>query len=242
MSRVLDNNMLEIIAKEVGFQNVDRYRSRCDFLFDGIDLEGSRVLDVGCGKGALALWAAVNGAGKVLGIEPEAEGSSSGMFGTFEYLVERLNLRDVVKTRSCFLHDLTPAEGIFDVAVLFNVINHIDENAVVGVHKDKKAADAFVASLVKLKELVAPGGQVVVADCGRRNFWNDLGLTNPLMPTIEWDKHQQPGVWTDIFARAGFELVDLKWSQIHPFGKISCNALLHYFTLSHFTMRFRRPK
>ena len=45
-----------------------RYRARAEFLFSGIQLAGKHVLDVGCGAGAWAIWAGLNGAASVLGI------------------------------------------------------------------------------------------------------------------------------------------------------------------------------
>ena len=121
---------------------------------------------------------------------------------------------------------------------MYNVINHIDEDAVLELHKSDKAAEVYKAKLEHLRSLLVVGGMVIVADCGRRNFWNDIGLRNPLMPTIEWDKHQQPDVWVKMFTEAGFKVHDLRWSSIYPTGPLLSNKTAHYFTLSHFTLRF----
>ncbi|MCO5091030.1 class I SAM-dependent methyltransferase [Bosea sp. (in: a-proteobacteria)] len=227
------------VARDVGYRSADRYQARCKFLFDGVRLTGARVLDVGCGRGALALWAGLHGASHVLGIEPESDGSTQGMLSSFQGTIDKLGLGPVVKSRACFLEDITPSDGCFDVVVLFNVINHLDEKAVTSLHTSKDSAESYTKVLRHLRTIVADGGSVIVADCGRRNFWNDIGLRNPLMPTIEWHKHQQPKLWASIFEGAGFALHDLRWSPLYPLGAITSNWPVHYFTASHFTLRFK---
>jgi hypothetical protein len=87
---------------------------------------------------------------------------------------------------------------------------------------------------------VAPGGYLVVADCARNNFWNDLSLPSPLARTIEWDKHQNPGTWIGLLQRAGFRLYDLRWSPLQPFTRLTANRVVQYLTTSHFVLRMRR--
>lgn len=227
------------VARKVGYRSADRYRSRCKFLFKGLEFQGARVLDVGCGKGALALWAGLHGASHVLGIEPEGDGSTQGTLAAFREATTELDLDGVVDARASFLEKLTFADGPFDIVVLFNVINHLDEEAVVELHASEDAVARYMTALRHLRSLMVAGGVLIVADCGRRNFWNDFGLRNPLMPTIEWHKHQQPGVWESLFRQAGFSRLDLRWSPMYPLGVVSDNWPLHYFTISHFTLRLR---
>lgn len=225
-------------SRKVGYRSPARYRKRCEFLFDGIDLRGKRVLDVGCGSGALAIWAALEEASWVLGIEPEADGSTGGSLDQFRRAVVDLDLGSTVESKACVLQDLAASEDGFDVVALYQVINHLDEEAVVELHRSVEAMSKYVTALRHLRELTRRDGVVIVSDCDRRNMWNDIGLHNPLMPTIEWEKHQPPTVWVEVFKRAGFVLKDLRWSHIYPFGRMSDNKLLHYMTFSHFTLRF----
>jgi len=233
---------LEYVAKQVGYRSLSQYRFRTDFLFQGLSLKGLRVLDVGCGQGSIALWAALHGASFVLGLEPEADGSTTSTLNQFRGLIRELKLEDKVVASPAFLQDVEPSIPPFEVAVLYNVINHISETATMRLHQDDTAADEFIPALTHLRQLLAPGAYVIVADCGRYNFWPRIGLKGPLTPTIEWDKHQQPETWTSIFQRAGFEFYDQRWSPISPFyflgGKTS-NRWLQYFAASHFILRLR---
>jgi hypothetical protein len=82
-----------------------------------------------------------------------------------------------------------------------------------------------------------------VADCARHNFWNRIGLQGPLTPNIEWHKHQEPETWTGVFGKAGFELMDTRWSPLAPLyflGDLTSARRVQYCAASHFVVRFRR--
>lgn len=232
-------NTIAAAASRVGFRTADRYQKRCEFLFRGVPLQGSSVLDVGCGTGAFALWAGLNGAKRALGIEPETDGSTAGTFSHFQESIAALGLGAVVEAQRKYLSELTPADGPFDVAVMYQMINHLDEAATVDLHRNPESVARFVVALTHLRSLMTDGGDVIVVDCDRRNFWHDIGLRNPLMPTIEWEKHQPPHVWANAFSKSGFKLTQTTWSPMYPLGRVTENWPVHYFTISHFCMRLK---
>jgi SAM-dependent methyltransferase len=214
-----------------------QYRYRAEFLFDGIPLRGRRVLDVGCGPGAYALWAAIHGAEYVLGIEPEADGSTGGSLSVFSGAAEALGVQDCTFANSATWEELEIPERPFDVVVMYNVINHLYEDLVREVHLRPSAADEYVGHLEKLGPLTAPGSHLIIADCGRENFWNSIGRRSPLAPTIDWDIHQQPEVWAELLGRIGFSVFDLRWSPWWPLGRLTANRAFQYMTASHFVLR-----
>lgn len=233
------SNEIAVAARRVGFKTADRFAKRCEFLFRGIPLEGLRVLDVGCGTGAFAIWAGLNGARHVVGIEPESDGSTAGTFSHFRESVAAVGLSAVVDAKQKYLSELSPSDGPFDLVIMYQMINHLDEAATIDLHRNPASASRFIDSLTHLHSLMAEGGIVIVADCDRRNFWHDIGFRNPLMPTIEWEKHQPPHVWADVFSKAGFVHTETNWSPMYPLGRITENWPLHYFTISHFCMRLK---
>lgn len=229
-------SLVEEAAPLVGYGNGRRYAARGRFLFEGIELDGRHVLDVGCGRGAWTVWAAINGARRVVGIEPEADGSTTGVRQMLASTLRTLGLEGKACVRSQPLEQLTAADGLFDVVIMFNVINHLDEAAVLDLHRDRRSFDRYVAILERSRELMKPGAWMIVADCGRHNLWRRLRVRSPVAPTIEWYKHQEPDVWRDVFNAGGFQCVDLRWS---PLGGIRANRFMQYLTASHYVLRFR---
>lgn len=230
---------LEVAARLVGYATGARYRMRGAFLFEGIPLAGAQVLEIGCGRGAWSIWAALHGASHVIGIEPGADGSTAGSLDTMRRSIMILGLDDRIDARSELLQDLPRPDTPYDVVMMFNVINHLDEDAVTVLHKDHHACQRYIALLQDLRARMHAGSWLIVADCGRDNLWLRLGLSSPLAPTIEWHKHQNPDTWINIFEQAGFRSVDLRWSPLQPFPKLTANWLVQYLTGSHFVLRLQ---
>jgi SAM-dependent methyltransferase len=224
------------ISSLLGYKSTSRYVARANFIFDGLTLQGKRVLEIGCGKGGLLAWAALQGAAFVLGLEPEQAGSFSGNYNTLQKVVSTLSI-DTVKISRARLDEFSFSET-FDVVILYNVINHLDERAVVDLHLNPASYHTFLKIAEKLRSVTAPKGVLILADAARSNLWGDLGSKSPFARTIEWGKHQNPSVWKRLFEQTGFRMLDLRWSYLYPLGKWSSNFLLHYVTLSHFIMRF----
>jgi hypothetical protein len=122
---------------------------------------------------------------------------------------------------------------------MYNVINHLNEEAVTVLHNDPLAFKQYVVLLQYLRTLMQPSGWVIVADCARDNLWPRLGLRAPLATSIEWHKHQNPAVWENVFKQAGFRCVDLRWSPLQPLLRLTANWLVQYVTCSHFVLRFQ---
>lgn len=230
------DDKLALVARRIGFRSLRRYKALAGFAFGGLPLSGCGVLDVGAGSGPLSLWAALHGASQVTSLEPEEAGSTAGASEVLRELIEDLGLRERMDIRYMRLEDLS-APASFDVAILYNVINHLNEPAVERLHHDATAAVAYRSLLAHLRQLVVDGATVIVADCARNNFWNRLGLRAPLARNIEWEKHQQPETWVSILTGAGFKLQDLRWSPLYPFGRLTGNRPVQYFTASHFVLR-----
>src|SRR5436190_7574561 len=55
-------------------------------LFDGIDLRGKAMLDLGAGDGRFSFYAACAGASHVVSLEPECSGSSDAVTRNFQEL------------------------------------------------------------------------------------------------------------------------------------------------------------
>ena len=150
---------LETAARLLGYANAKRYWRRGTFLFQGVSLQAASVLDVGCGTGTWAIWAAMNGAATSVGIEPEADGGKQGTLESFRRNIRTLDLEGQVEAYSSTLQNFSPHHRKFDVVVMYNVINHLDEDAVTTLHKNQRMALRYVDLLKGLRARVS----------GRRN-------------------------------------------------------------------------
>jgi glycosyltransferase involved in cell wall biosynthesis len=239
ISKDLTTDRFELAAQLVGYSSAARYKTRGELLFNGIRLADAHVLEVGCGTGAWAIWAALHGANRVVGIEPEAQGSTSNVLSTLRKSIEILELNEKITASSHYLHQLPVQKHAFDVVVMYNVINHLDESAVVSLHREHDALSRYVSILENLRLGMHPDSWVIVADCARTNLWNQVGLVSPFARSIEWHKHQNPPVWTDVFERAGYDYFDLRWQPLQPFPRLTANWFAQYLTCSLFVLRFR---
>jgi hypothetical protein len=81
---------------------------------------------------------------------------------------------------------------------------------------------------------------VVVADCSRFNLFPSLGLVNPFVPTIEWNKHQKPELWCDLLRNAGFVNHEIHWTSFNrlrtPGKWLLGNKYAAFLLLSHFVV------
>jgi len=170
-------------------------------LFRGIDFQNKTMLEIGCGKGMLCLWAAAHGARHVVGLEPLAAGAydSSECHQAFRSMAEQLDLPqarilpDTVQEFDC------PA-NYFDVVLSVASINHLDEKSCIELGRSAAAEEAYRKIFRDIARKMKPGGKLIIMDAGQRNFFGDLGVRNPMSPNIEWFKHRQPEYWARLLA------------------------------------------
>jgi SAM-dependent methyltransferase len=227
------------------YSNKRNLRRHLNYLFDGIDLHGKKVLDVGGGTGLLTIYAAVQGATSVC-IEPESDGSSGGATKKFSLLKNSVDPEMRADLVLSSIQNYLCVARSFDVVVIANAINHLNEDACVRLLIDPLARDEYKSIFLSLFRSIRPGGWLVATDCTRSNFFNDLGLKSPLMPDIEWQKHQSPKIWDELLQEAGFAPATVRWSSPNTLGEagrvVLSNRLAAYFLLSHFKLVARKPQ
>ena len=203
-------------------------------------LKGARVLDVGCGKGTTTFYAAICGAKEVIGLDPEASGSTAGATQTFSKIREELGLEQCVLKPIDFMDYKT--ETPFDLILLYNSINHI-RVVTSDIRRDEAARNSQGQVIAKITQALKVNGWVILCDAGRRNLFGDLGLRSPLMPTISWETHQTLGAWRSLLAEYGFGNFRHNWyvPYIVPWaGFLLDNPVGNYLTFSHFVLRGRK--
>lgn len=216
----------------------------CAQLFHNTDFRGKSMLEIGCGKGLLCLWAALNGASETVGLEPLAEGAfdSSECHRDFRLMAQRLGL-----SQSTILpytvQDYDGGENRFDIVLSVASINHLDEKSCIALRKSSEAVRAYQQVFRHIARMLKPGGKLIIMDAARRNFFGDLGLRNPLSPNIEWFKHQQPETWAALLRSCGLDRPSIAWAGgklLRHIGIQRLPSALAYFGQSIFRLEMTR--
>jgi len=186
-----------------GYRAMDH---RCRQLFHHVGgLEGNIMLEIGGGEGLFSLWALVNGVEKVILLEPEADGVTESVGKRFTNHKKTLNIQnEQLMFFPLTLQEYEGARKTFDLVLSYNSINHIDEAACINLHKSETAQSIYQKYFEKIYSLMRPGGHFIISDASRINFWNQLGVTSPFAPTVEWGKHQETSLWRQLLNDAGF--------------------------------------
>lgn len=236
---------LNILDERGLYSSSGNFRHYTGYLFDGVPLLGKRFIDVGGGNGIYSFFAHASGAAEAICLEPEGDGSTSGVSGQFREIKEALGNSPTIRLESNTLGGFERENGSLDVILLNNSINHLDEDACIVLHKDPAARKRYLQELSRLSDWCAPGGKLVVTDCSRYNFFALLGVENPVIPGIEWEKHQSPQFWAGLLAEIGFRNPRIRWSSFNRLRGVGRaflgNPVAAYFLASHFCLTMDKP-
>lgn len=233
----------ELIAQRLGDRKRQRLRHQMDFQYRGIDFRGRTVLDIGGGNGVHSFYAAARGARQVVTLEPELDGSTAGVLAQFREWKRELGAAEVELVISTF-QDYQPAAAQFDIVIIQDAINHLDEEACVTLGRVPESEARYRKIFRKLAEVASPGATLLFSDCSSQNLFPLLGRRNPFDPAIEWEKHQPPSRWIKMLEREGFALKSKRWSTPTSLGSgaqaLLGNSLLTYFYTSHFVVQMTK--
>lgn len=233
-------------AVELGlYTNIDRLSFYLEKqLFNGIDFQNKRVIDIGGGSGLFGLYAATQGAQNVVVMEPEFDGSSAGMNNNFYSLKQSMGNPDNVELVVDVLENYDAKNQLFDIVLMHNSVNHIDEQGCIQLHESVEAKQNYKQFFSLISDLSSNNAILIICDCTNQNFYNKFGRVNPFMKTIEWDKHQPPEVWADIAKEVGYTKAAVSWTSMNALGsvgkKLFGNRLVSYLTLSHFRLLMQK--
>lgn len=184
------------------------------------------------------------GARSALCLEPELEGSADIMTSRFNKISELFPQLSVDRQRLTF-QDFEPGDQLFDIVIIHNTINHLDEPATEKILVSQEARDSYHRIFTKLYNLMSPGAKLVTADCARNNLFGQLRLKNPFSPSIDWNKHQQPQTWAKLLSQVGFTNPQIKWTPPSKFGtagqKLLANPAASFVLNSHFSLKMDKP-
>ena len=243
--RVQSNKFYESVIDLKLYSNVNNLHNYLGYIFGSIDIKNKKLLDVGGGVGLLSFWIASND-GIAICLEPEFEGSSKNMQKNFNKLAEALSTKEGNPQLLPITFQEYQSDGGFDIIVLANSINHLNEEATINLQTDTTSYLEFKAYFKKMNKLLNPGGKLVITDCDKHNFFDKVRMKSPFVPTIEWQKHQHPKLWKKLIGEAGFEDVSISWTAPQRVGKLGRfllgNRLIAFFLMGHFRIEATKPR
>jgi len=204
---------LKQVARRLGILRGGlEYEQRCLAFFKGVDLRGKRVLEIGCGRGMLCLWAKIHGASDVIGLEPAGDGfrDASSYYEDFITMTRELGLNNVQILRSTIQSYDLPS-SYFDIVVSFASINHLDEPSCIDLRRSAAARENYIKLFRHIRSGMAATGKFLIADASERSFFDDCKLKNPFNPHIERFKHQSPHYWAQLLSAGGFQDPRISW-------------------------------
>lgn len=238
------DKFFNLIEQMFSSQTAKRLRHYYAANYRNIELPGKSVVDIGGGNGIHAFYCTSLGASSAVVVEPELDGSTSGVIKQFESIHEALGRPDVT-LRESVIQELDLNEQTFDLILLQDSINHFDESACTTFKTDSNSREKYREIASKVRDLAHADTVLHFADCSSRNFFPSVGLSNPFDPGIEWEKHQPPEIWIRLFEEVGFEFRHLSWSTPSILGRLGrwlgFSSLPAFFHTSHFvvTMKYK---
>lgn len=241
----MEDNLIDqyfnIVEKNNFYSNKKRLLFYLDYLFNGLDLNNKIMLDIGSGFGLFSFYAAVKGA-NVTCIEPEGDGSSNNQIKIFNSIKSQLKIESIMLYPTT-IQNFNDKEK-YDIVILHNSINHLDEESCINLKKDKLAIENYSKILSKISNITAKGGKIIITDCSRYNFFGTIGIKNPIAKNIDWKKHQSPELWIKLLRNEGFSNPKVKWTTFNRFGDLGKlfigNKFAAFFLRSHFHLSMEK--
>lgn len=230
------------ILAEDGHDHLDSFLHTYAHYFDGVALEGRRVLEIGSGTGTLSLYMALTGA-SVVSMEPEMWGSTPGAASLQAGRAKRLGVALEFLDADFNAWDFAGRQ--FDVIVLEACINHLHESEHSAL-AHPPTFDAYRGIAQRMLALLAPGGVVVASDASRHAFFTmakNYGIRRPwnwTQTSINWRVHQNGRTWAQIFKSAGFSSTQVDYPvplRLSAFKPIVNTSLANFFLQGRFILK-----
>jgi hypothetical protein len=71
------------MVQELGYKSMQRYIQHRKFILDGLNLDGTRILEIGCGRGAWAIYGIMRSLTAARGTLIIADAARSNYWGLF---------------------------------------------------------------------------------------------------------------------------------------------------------------
>jgi len=187
-----------------GSDNCDKFTHHLQRQLRGLTLDGKKILEVGCGKGAVSLYLALfERVGRVVALDEAAgEGGPVGVTAELERAVDRFTPGNLEVVNADIMENGYP-DAAFDLIIANRVLHHVVDSGYIS--RDAAARRDYLRVLAELKRLLVPGGMLLVAEISRISFWR----WSPIrlrQRNIGWPIHPTRRELLEVVREAGFAL------------------------------------
>lgn len=234
----MDNTFIDIYHRYFSdYEPIDAFLFHAKEELKGIPLEGKKVLEIGCSRGAFSVYMVFLGrAESVIALdEAGGFGADKKYFHQLEEIIHKhrisnLETRHVDITKTTF-----PDESLDLIVANFSIHHVIRSNGY--IFKNKRAREDFLGILRSLKQYLKEDGQIVFREMSRINFWRFMPYQWK-MSHIDWEIHPTLKEWLWVLRTAGFK--DVSYAFLTPYflskwpSKLIRNRFSNFFFSSTF--------
>jgi SAM-dependent methyltransferase len=234
------------MLEQDGHHNPPAFAHAASCMFEGVDLEGKRVLEIGSGRGLLAIYMGLRGA-EVLSMEPELVGATSGVVLQQRARLAALGMRNVDVVSADF-NTWNAGHHRFDLIVSNASINHLYASEHHARYHEP-THDGYLNVARRVRDMLVPGGHFVARDACRYALFTALrpwGIRRPWQPKrsgVDWRHHQNPTTWRGIFRDAGFSTITVSYPvpyRLRAVARIVENPIANFLLQGTFLLRAQR--